>query len=176
MAITPTGAPSWVKTNDHSTYGGRTDKRNFAGKGSVNGQTDVSAEEWVRACADLGAVSRTAPFATITYTADDTGGANPTIDDITSMVAAPTGTRVGDGQTRFTWASSYVDDYGVSGDVHIVGVEVTVHGTSAAVATFDLEDPDANGKNERIRVTIVDASGAVTDATVTVTVYTGPAG
>lgn len=175
MAITPTGAPVWVKINDHATYGGRTDKRNFAGKSSVNAQTDLSAEEWVRACADLGAVSRTAALATITYTADDTGSADPSIDNIVSMVAAPTATRVSDGVTRLTWASSYTDEYGVSGSVNIIGVNVTVHGTSAAVGTFNLEDPDADGNNERIRITIFDASGVVTDATVSVTVYTGPA-
>lgn len=173
MAITPAGAPAWVKTNDHATYGGRTDKRNFAGKGSVNGQTDVSAEEWVRACADLGALVRTAPLAVITYTADDTGTNDPTLDDVDSMVAAPTGTRVADGQIRLTWAASYTDEYGVSGDIHIIGAEVTVHGTSAAVATFNLEDPNNDGKNERLRITVVDASAAVTDATVTVVVYTG---
>ncbi|MEM6792294.1 MAG: hypothetical protein AAF715_32570 [Myxococcota bacterium] len=171
--ITPTGAPAWVKTNDHTTYGGRVDKRNFGGKGSVNGRTDVSAEEFVRICADLEAVVKTASLGAITYVADDATPANPTIESVASMVDPPTIERVADGVVTMTWSASYLDEYGVSGLINLMGAIVTVHGTAAAVATFAIEDPNADGRAERLRITVVDASGALQNARVTVVPFTG---
>lgn len=175
MAVQPTGKPAWTRLNDHTAYGGDVNKRNYQSQDAVNPLTDVTAEQFARLAADLAAVARTAPFATITYTADDTGTNDPNVDDYQSMAgSAPTAARVSDGLTRLTWLASYADPYGVTEDIHIVAATATCHGTTACLPVLALSDPDANTRNERVEVTVRDDAGVlVTDATVTLTIWTG---
>lgn len=176
MAVTPTGNPAWVRSNDHTAYGGHVNKANYQSVGTVNPRTDLSAENLARMAADLAAVARTAPWAVLTYTTNDTSPAAPTIDDYETMAGnEPTGARVGDGEVTITWDASYSDPYSQSADIHIIGATATVHGSGDYSTKITLSDPDANGKNERVAVAVTDSTSgaAVTDIKVTVVLYTG---
>jgi hypothetical protein len=176
VTITPSGSPAWLRANDHETYGGSATKENYASQGAINGQTDVDAKNFVRMCADLEALQRVAEFCTIRITCNDTAPLAPTINAYLSMVDdQPTPARVGDGDARLTFATTYLDAYAVGGLVNIVMATATVEGAAAAVATVELEDPDSDGNNERVRVRAFDDAGAaLADATVVVTIWTGP--
>ena len=144
MAITPTGAPSWVRNSDHTTYGGHANKINYQGQGKVNARTDVGAEEFTRLAADLAALMRVGEFCNVTFTARDAGVLDPLVTKVTMQPSGvvtvsyaggspPTGfpsvTRVADGNYLITFAASYLDAYGVSGawqPVHAMG---GVHGS-----------------------------------------------
>jgi hypothetical protein len=177
MTIVPSGNPAWVRSNDHTAYGGHVNKTNYASVDAVNPRTDLSAQNLTRMAADLAAVARTAPFAVITFTTNDTSPAAPTIDDYTAMAgASPVGARNGDGDVNLTWDASYADPYAVSADIHIAGVTASGHGANDYSVAVTISDPDANGKNERIRVQVFDSSAgsSVTDVTVTLAIYTAP--
>ena len=116
----------------------------------------------------------TAPFAVITYTQDDTGTSNPTVDNYLSMAGAvPTLVRNADGDVSITWDAAYFDPYSVSGTIHIRHAIATTHGTGSNFATGELLDLDVNTFNEVVRVRcFTDAGAAATDLTVTLTIYT----
>lgn len=175
--VTPTGSPAWTKTADHTFYGGHLQKINYQSQGAVNSRTDLTAENLCRIAADLAAVVRTAPFATVLYTCNDTGAAAPTIDVYSAMSGtAPTGARVGDGSVTLTWSASYSDEHSVSGDLHIIGAIATVVDSSSYFASVALSDPDVNGLNERVTVSVFDDAGAaVVDPQVSLVIFTGPA-
>lgn len=177
MSIVPSGNPAWSRSNGHSAYGGNVNKINYQSVGTVNPRTDVSAENICRIAADLAAVARTCPFATMTFTCDDVSPAAPTIGSYYAMAgSSPTATRNGDGDVTFEWAASYLDDYGVSAAANIVSATACVHvlAMNVHIATVELIDSDADGINDSVRVRVVDAAGAaVADPTVTLTVWTG---
>jgi len=169
MTIVPTGLPAWLHANDHTTYGGNVNKANFQGLDSVNGRTDVSAQEYCRVAADLAAVQRVAAFCTLVYTCNDTVPAVPTIDNYDAMAgAAPTPTRNGNGDVTFVWLASYSDPYSQSGALNIVGCEVSAAGTVALNPVYQV----VNAYTVRVRV-FNSAGVAVPDPTVTLGVYTG---
>lgn len=163
---TPTGNPAWIRTNDHSAYGGNVNKTNYESVGTVNPRTDLSAENLCRIAADLAAVARTAPFAVIKFTCNDSSPAVPTINEFTAMVGGqPTGARNGNGDVTFTWSSSYNDPYGVSGTTTIIGGEATVNNIGGYFAVVI-----ASGNSAR--VVVFDHTGAaVSNPTVTLVVY-----
>jgi len=175
MTVTPSGSPAWVRTNDHTNYGGHVDKANFLSQGVIDARTDVGADELARIAADLAAVARTAPFCNLTYTNDDSTPDDPTIDSYDAMTGSePTASRNGDGDVTFTWSTAPTDDYGVTGSFNITHAVATVHGTAAGVAVCERLDTDSDGLYEELRVRCYTTSGvAMTDAKVTVTVYTG---
>lgn len=174
MSTVPTGAPPWVRTTSHTHYGGNVNKENYAGEGSVDAQTDFNAAELCRMAADLEAVARVAEFATITYTQDDTGTNDPTVDDYDAMAGtAPTAVRESDGVVLLTWDDDYPDSYSVDGDIHFAHVDTALEGAVAGSVTWELVDVGTTGKNNAVRVYTWDAAGvAATDKTVTVTVST----
>ena len=176
MTVVPSGAPAWVKSNSHTEYGGHINKRNHQGQDVVNARTDVGADQLARIAADMAAIQRVAPFAIVVYTNNDGAPAAPTVDEYMAMSGtAPTGARVSDGRVTFTWDASYLDEYGVSGDLHIIGAHASVNSAAAqAFCVVDISDPDANGKNERVEVFVFDDTGAAeADDQITLTVYTG---
>lgn len=61
----PVGYPSWTRTASIEQYGGDLAKRNWGGTGAIDALTDVTAEQLTRLTADLAAVVRPAPMATI---------------------------------------------------------------------------------------------------------------
>lgn len=176
---TPTGLPAWTRTADHTIYGGHLDKQNYLSQGVVNPRTDVSAEEFVRFCEDLAACVRTAPFAIITYTCNDTSPAAPTIHSVYMMTgvrttsyegdAAPTGfpsaARDSNGVVTFTFASSYNDAYSVAGGFTTRHAEATGHATASAVIGM------VSLGGTTIQITARDDTGAVvSDAKLTLVV------
>jgi hypothetical protein len=176
MSVTPTGSPAWARTADHTIYGGNVNKRNFMSEGVLNAETDVGAEDITRMAEDLAAVVRTAPFAAIAYTADDTTPANPTVLSVRQMTGVqtssyagaspPTGfpaaTRSGDGVTVFTWSATYQDAYGQTAYVNLKqgGGSVSAASTGRKVAVV-LSDANADGYNEVATVSVYDASGTL---------------
>ena len=175
MAIVPTGGPAWLKTSDHTTYGGDLNKANYQSQGPINPRTDVDAASFTRIAADMEALTRVAPFATVTYTADDTGASNPTVGEYNSMAGvAPVGVRNGDGDVTWTWLNSYADPYSVSGTLHIAHAQATLHGAAAGAAVVEILDVNVDTFNEVVRVRIFDDAGAaIQDATVTLEITTG---
>lgn len=167
MALTPSGSPAWVRTNDHTAYGGDVNKANYQSQGSVNPRTDLTAENICRLAADLAAIARTAPLARLAYTCNDAAPAAPTITSSGSMWAQdPTPTRNGNGDVTFTWAASYTDPYGVSGNVNIIGAKATLVGTTASEIPVELVDAHT------VRVRAFDTAGAaISDAKVALVIY-----
>lgn len=156
MAITPTGLPAWVRSNNHTHYGGHLNKTNYQSQDAVNPRTDVTAQNLCRMAADLEAVQRTADLASLTFQCVDGGSpAAPTILDSDSMWdALPTPTRNGNGDVTFQWANSYTDPYGQSGAVTIAHAIPTLHGATAGQCTVELVDA------RTVRVRAFDAAGA----------------
>lgn len=183
MTITPNGYPAWLRTAAHTDYGGHTDKRNWMSQGVVNGRTDVGAEAFARMVADLAAVARVAPFATLRVQCNDTSPAAPTILVCHQMTgiretsyagdAAPAGfpsaARNGNGDVTLTWASSYTDPYGVSGAVNIKNCVVTPVTNAARVAAYEL--PSA--VSVRVRIFVSTSGAAATDPIFSLKVFTG---
>lgn len=171
MAVVPTGAPFWLRANDHATYGGHTDKRNYESQGAVNPRTDITAEEFARLVDDIARLGLVAPFAVLTVRTNDAVPAAPTVLAYDAAAgAAPTLARVADGSFTATWAAAYSDSYSVSADLDLRHVTASTDATGSA--RYTLSDPDANGKNERIQVAAYDMAGvAVQDVTITVVVW-----
>src|SRR5689334_20554830 len=119
MAIQPTGAPAWTRTASHVHYGGDVNKENYLSRGVIDATTDVGAAELCRLAADIEAIVRTLPFATITYLCNDAAPAAPTILSVYMMTGIelvsyaggspptgmPSGSRTGTGHNVFTFAS-----------------------------------------------------------------------
>lgn len=146
---TPTGAPAWSRTASHDIYGGDVDKENLQSIGATNAKTDVGADAFVRACADLAADTRTAAFSKLLITCNDSVPGAPTIQCVHQMTgvrltsyvgdAAPSGfpsaSRNGNGDVTVTWAASYSDPYGVSEATNIQHVHTSPVGTTSFTAT-----------------------------------------
>ena len=189
MAIVPTGSPAWVRNADHTIYGGDTNKTNWHSQGVTNARTDVGAEAFVRLAEDLSAVVRTAAFCELTITCNDTVPGPPTIVAVNQMTGVtltsyvgnsppagfPSGARNGNGDVTITWAASYTDDYGVSGNVNIAHVLLSSIGSTAAMPVYQRADLDINGLYESVRVRVFNtAAAAIPDASFSMSVLTGP--
>jgi hypothetical protein len=72
MPIIPTGDPAWLRTADHTVYGGHESKSNFLDRSSLDPLTDVDATQFARLTADMPAAVRTAPFAEMSLNCVDT--------------------------------------------------------------------------------------------------------
>lgn len=148
MAITPSGSPAWLRTVAIADYGGHVSKENYLSRGAIDALTDIDAEQISRMQADLAAAVRVAPFCVLAFTCDDTTPGPPTVTwcammtgvRTTSYVANappsgfPSATRLSNGQVRFTFASSYSDDYGVAGAFTPTTAEGTLKGTTSGLA------------------------------------------
>jgi hypothetical protein len=189
MAIVPTGSPAWVRNSDHTTYGGNTAKTNWHSQGVTNAQTDVGAEAFCRMVEDLSAVVRTAPFAVLTVKCNDSSPAAPTILQINQMTGVtlvsyagntppagyPSGARNGDGDVTITWSTALSDDYGVSGNINILHADLGVVSGSAALASYQRVDANADGLYEAVRIFNFTSGGSARqNAQFTLTVVTGP--
>lgn len=178
--IVPAGLPLWSRTASHEQYGGHIDKENYLSEGSIDETTDVDADELCRLAADVEAIARTVPFATITYRCNDGSPAAPTILQVTMATgvrltsyagdAAPSGfpsaVRSGTGKVTFTFGATYADPYGVSSarsaKEHACP---SLHGSTAGDAT-------ATVTGDTVLVEVWDAAGAAMgDKTVTLEVW-----
>lgn len=146
MTITPAGSVTWEREASADIYGGHADKEDYQGQGVVNAKTDISAAQFARLCADVAAVSRTAPYSVVTLTCNDTSPAAPTVNsvmqmDVGSTLVAyagdspasgfPTCTRVSDGKVQIVWPSLPADDFGVTGAL------VTQHAIAHVISGSD---------------------------------------
>lgn len=129
MTITPSGSAPWLRTNDLSHYGGDLNKENYLSRGAIDALTDVDAAQFSRLASDVAALQRVMPFCTLTFLCSDTAPAAPTVEYVhmqTGVTTIPylgssptTGfpslARNGNGDASITFASSYLDPYGVPG-------------------------------------------------------------
>ncbi len=166
--MTPTGSPAWTRLVVHTDYGGNVNKRNFLSQGVVDPTTDVGAADFTRACADLSAVVRTAPFAVIRYLNNDAAPAAPTVEFVNMMTGIrltsyaggsppagfPSAARNGTGDVTFTFASSYSDEYAVAGAFSANHAEAGAMGATAFFPTADIVTATT------VRVRCFDAAGA----------------
>lgn len=152
MTTTPTGSPVWLRVNDFTSYGGNLNKKNFASRGVINPKTDVGAEAFSRMAADLAAVGRTAPFAVLRLTCNDTSPAAPTFEYVALMTGVrvvsyegdtapsgfPSGVRNGDGDVTITFSATYADPFGVTGALTLTHANAQLLGSTAGFAVPDL--------------------------------------
>lgn len=144
MTTTPTGDPLWARNSDASTYGGHPEKRNYQSQDAVNPLTDVTAEEFIRLCADVAGLASVAPFAILTLTCNDATTEDPTVNSAFQSngvslngyaggfppTGFPTCTRVSDGKVQVQWSQSQSDDYGVAYDLDLYHAHASVLGSS----------------------------------------------
>lgn len=152
MTITPNGAPAWLRTASLASYDGDLNKKNYLSLGVVDPLTDVGAEGFSRIVADLAAVVRVSAFCEMSISCMDSTTLVPIVNSASLMSgittasyvgnAPPTGfptvSRVSDGVVLITFASSYLDLYGVSGAFSVLmpmASVLTVAGTATIVAT-----------------------------------------
>jgi len=183
MPVTPIGNPAWVRSADHTYYGGHVDKVNYQNQPLVNARTDFGAEALARMAADLAAVVRTAPFCKLTYTCSDSVPGPPTIHTVHHMASGvrltnyvgdsppagfPSAARNGNGDVTFTFSASHTDPYGVSGSSSITDADANGHTSGSAV----IANPElVTATTVRVRA-FNDAGTAVSNAKVTLTVWT----
>lgn len=186
--IIPSGNPAWVRSSDHTTYGGDLNKTNWHSQGVTNARTDVGAESFCRLAEDMSASMRTAPWALVTVSCDDITPAAPTILTINQMTGArvisylgssapagfPSASRNGNGDVTISWAASYADDYGVSGTIHIVHAVVSIRGGAALTSAYLPQDNNADGFSEAVRVRLFNPDGtAASSPSFSIAVTTG---
>ena len=145
MTVNPNGLPAWSRTAAFTTYDGDLNKRNYQDVGFVNPETDFSAEAFARLVEDVAMMSRTAPFAIITYQNNDNSPANPTLISYTGMngvgaAFCPTLTRTGNGGVTIAFETSYDDSYSVSQAFSIHHYCASAHGLGNLSATCSLTD------------------------------------
>jgi hypothetical protein len=126
----------------------------------------------------MAATTRTSPFFVGTYLNHDASPAAPTVEAVNMMTgvrassyagdAPPTGfpgaVRVSTGKVTFTFASSYVDAYGVSYPFTPQHCTLGMHGSSFLDATWTIS-------GQAVTVSCFDAAGsALGDRRITLTV------
>jgi hypothetical protein len=181
MTTTPAGRPAWERANDHTSYGGHSEKRNYQGIPVINPRTDVGAEHLARLAADLAAVQRTAAFGVLVFTARDSTTADPLVsvaDLMTGVYSGapydggnpPTGypsvTRSGDGQYQVTFAASYDDPYAVEGTLALTSCEATA-AKVGSTDTFTSVALESSANVFDVYVTNVTLAANAVDPTVT---------
>lgn len=178
MPVVPTGAPAWTRTVSFVHYGGNLNKENYLSRGPIDPTTDLAAEEHARMVADQAAVVRTAAFAVISYTCNDSSPAAPTINVALLMTGVnlisyagnsppagfPSAARNSNGDVTFTFASSYVDEYGVTGAFAPLIATATGRGSTPMMVVCDI-----TGNTVRVRA-FDDTGAAIQNARVTLEV------
>jgi hypothetical protein len=136
-----------------ASYGGHASKVNYLGLGKINPLTDVDAGDICRVAGDLTAVGRTAPFLSMTLTAQDTAVLAPLVHSVQIMSSdaytvdytgssppsgMPTVTRVSNGVILVTLASTYADDFGAVGTMTIEHAGGGAHGSVMCTVQPDI--------------------------------------
>lgn len=151
MTITPTGSPSWLRSNDMTHYGGNVNKENYLSRGAIDALTDVDAKQFSRLAADVAALQRVAPFLTITLVCSDSSPAAPTVEYVNMQTGIslisyigssppsgfPSASRNSNGDVTITVSSSYQDAFGVSGAFAISSLLPSLLSTTAGIATAE---------------------------------------
>lgn len=177
--IVPAGSPAWTRVADHSHYGGNVNKRNYQSQGVTNPRTDVGAEAIVRLAADTAAAVRTAKFFSGTFLNNDGSPAPPTVQSVEMMTGVlqvpyaggsppagfPAAVRIGTGHVRFTFASTYTDEYGVVAAYAPRRAKASGHGAAFVSCTCAV-----SGQTVDVYCW-GDTGAALADKTVTLTVW-----
>lgn len=122
-----------------------------------------------RLCADQLAQRRTQPFAWLTYSTDGSAVSSVeyTGEHNIGGLNAPTSTVLGTGAVQWDWAAQYTNDHDHSTPTFIRHVKASVHGSAAAVAVAEINNP------RRVTVRTFNATtGAALNARVTLKVGT----
>lgn len=178
MPVIPTGAPAWTRTTSFAHYGGHADKQNYLGRGAIDALTDVGAEEYSRAAADLAAAARTSPAFVIRFTCNDASPDEPTVHSVLAMIGVdvvgynagaapgefPGADRNTTGSVSFHFLTSYTDEYGVSGSFTPLGASACAETAGISVAA------EVSGQDVVVRFTDSDGS-PVGDETGTLVVW-----
>jgi hypothetical protein len=174
--------PAHARSADFTSYGGDVNKRNYLGEGNVDPETDFGAADLNRTAADLASVVRTIPFCVITFTQDDTGTADPTVNKVFMQTgvrtsdydggAPPSGfpsvTRNNDGDVTITFSSSYADPYGNTATLNLASAE---GGTSDGGAAAVVSSTVATASTVNVLTFVASSGAAATDRAVTVVIY-----
>lgn len=180
--VTPSGAPAWARTATIESFGGHPSKQNHLQRSAVDPLTDVDAASFARLTNDIAAVTRTVPFAILSFGAlvrPETRPGRPVPSPIWVVSHARTMTgvrvlpyeigapppvgyprvdRVGTGDYTITFASEYTDSYGVSAPFAVSHVQPgsAVH-TSVCRVVAEVVDAQS------VRVRVYDSGGAPID-------------
>ena len=152
--ITPSGSPSWVRTNNINHYGGNVDKENYLSRGAIDALTDVDAAQFCRLTADVSALQRVAPFCSFSLTCNDSLATAPTIDNIIMQTgiasnylgsSPPSGfpafSRNADGDVTLTLSTTYSDQYAVVGAFSVSTISCSLmQGTYGKVTAERVSD------------------------------------
>jgi hypothetical protein len=179
---TPLGGPAWLRSAGITDYGGSTSKADYLGIGVTNPDTDLEAAALMRLADHVAALTRTAPFAVLNITCNDSVPAAPTVNYVWMQTGVclvsyagdspPTGfpaaARSGDGHFTVTFAATYDDAYGVAGafEIRFLDVGVNEDTNINAVATAPAASQVAT-----VHVFTANTGAAVQDKTVTLTVW-----
>jgi hypothetical protein len=156
MTVVPNGDPIWVRSSDFTSYGGDLDKANYQSLGAINPKTDITAEQFSRLVEDVAECARTAAFALLSITCNDSGADPPTInwarlntgvtassyEGDTPPTGFPSGSRLGNGAVTLTFSASYPDAYGVSGAFAPVHVVPAPGESGCAYVNWEIAGPD----------------------------------
>lgn len=144
MTVSPEGLPAHARASGITTFGGHTNKRNKGNVGTVDPETDLSAEQFSRLVDIVRAAEKTIPFAVLTFSNNDASPAAPTINYYHRQYGAePTVERISDGYVRITFASAYTDDYGVEESFSIRHLAADSHGIGSHIAKAAKESDQA---------------------------------
>jgi hypothetical protein len=152
-------------------------------QGAIDPRTDVDAAQLNRLTNDLAALVRVAPFAKLLVQCHDTSPDDPVVlwcylqngvqtgsyNGDAPPTGFPTVTRVSNGSFRVTFAANPIDDFGVAATLDIKAAKGTARALHADVG-WSVDDPDADGYNERATFTVNDGS-AVSDPVVLVEIF-----
>lgn len=139
MTIVPNGLPAHVRASDITTFDGDLNKKNYLDIGTIDPETDVSAEAWSRAVDILACAGQTMPFAVMTISCTD--GYSPTLGYFKGFYpnTPPLLTKISDGYVTAVFATSYTDVYGVSAPFSVNNVDVGVIGIRGTPATVQYD-------------------------------------
>lgn len=135
--VTPAIDPIWVRNASIESFGATVDMHNYADIGTVDPNTDLTAEKYGSLADQSQAMQKTIPFAIVNLTCNDASPAAPTINTYHALhgVARPTVARIGTGHFTITWATSYLDSFGQSGATNLTDYTACIHGSVSALAT-----------------------------------------
>jgi hypothetical protein len=179
---TPLGNPAWLRSAGITDYGGSTTKADYLGIGVTNPDTDLEAAALMRLADHVAALTRTAPFAVLNITCNDSVPAAPTVNYVWMQSgiclvsyagdSAPTGfpsaSRNGDGDFDVDFDASYDDAYGIAGAFEIRMLDV---GANAATNINAVATSTAGSQTATVHVFTANTGAAVQDETVTLTVW-----
>ncbi len=166
--VTPAADPAWVRNASIESFGATVNMHNLDEVGTVDPNTDYLAEQHASLADNAQAFQKTIPFAVIKLTCNDSSPAVPTINSYHALhgVVQPTVARSGTGHFTITWATSYLDSYGVEGATNLTDFTTSVHGSTFAQANAQFTAANV------LEVFVFDAAGsALADRKVTVVVY-----